>query len=98
MMPPSASISPRMPRTLRKSPDPAPKSAAFGACMRGWMSSVRQGDLQLRNKFRRRGQSELLPIDPEPLIRMLIVGYGYGVAAGTASERLREKVDCWAGR
>ncbi len=29
---------------------------------------------------------------------MLIVGYGYGVAAGIASERLCEKVDCWAGR
>jgi hypothetical protein len=64
------------------------------------MSSVRRGDLQLRNKLGRRGQSELLPIDPEPLIRMLIVGrgYGYGVAAGIASERRCEKVDCWAYR
>jgi hypothetical protein len=31
----------------RKSPDQAPTSAAFAACMRGLMSSVRQGDLGL---------------------------------------------------
>src|SRR5260370_14189279 len=64
MTPQSASISPRTPRTFRKSPDPAPKSAAFAACMRGWMSSVRRGDLQLRNGLAGRRGTPLPPPSP----------------------------------
>src|SRR5215813_9765790 len=48
MTPQNASISPRTPRTFRKSPDPVQRSAAFAACMRGSMSSVRRGDFLFR--------------------------------------------------
>src|SRR5262249_50627916 len=48
MTPQSASISPRMPRTFHKSPDLAPRFAAFAACMRGWMSRGRRSDSYTR--------------------------------------------------
>src|SRR5215472_16410920 len=51
MTPQNASISPRTRRTFRKSPDPVQRSAAFAACMRGSMSSVRRGDFLFRTKL-----------------------------------------------
>src|SRR5215831_4014493 len=51
MTPQNALISPRTPRTFRKSSDPAQRSAAFAACMRGSMSSVRRGDFLFRTKL-----------------------------------------------
>ena len=51
MTPQNASISPRTRRTFRKSPDPVQRFAAFAACMRGSMSSVRRGDFLFRTKL-----------------------------------------------